>query len=56
MKIYRAHVLLDESSMFQVDKNTMLCISQDEFFEKGLSEVHQSALKGMMQKVSHIQG
>ncbi|KAI3453240.1 hypothetical protein Pfo_009903 [Paulownia fortunei] len=33
-----------------VNKNAMLCKSIDELFEKGMDEVDQSALKGLMQK------
>ncbi|KAH6815364.1 ribosomal RNA small subunit methyltransferase J, partial [Perilla frutescens var. frutescens] len=33
-----------------VNKNAMLCTSLDELFEKGMSEVDQSALRGLMQK------
>lgn len=52
--IYCIHVcLLDKIRNFQVNKNAMLCISLDELFAKGMGEVNQSALKELMQKVTH---
>lgn len=54
MKIYYLPVcLLDKYSLFQVNKNATLCKSLDELFQKGANEVNQSALKELMQKVSH---
>lgn len=47
--------ILDNSSIFQVNKNATVCISLDELFEKGTSEVNEAALKGLMQKVSHME-
>lgn len=47
--------MLDNSGIFQVNKNAMLCISLDELFEKGRNEVDQLALKGLMQKVSRME-